>query len=61
MAAYTATEDKGSLSEFINKIFESYGVISVEANADEVAGYEKFIEAYKLGMDAEKDLANKFN
>lgn len=61
MAAYTASEDKGSLSEFINKIFESYGVISVEANADEVSGYEKFIEAYKLGMDAEKDLANKFN
>ena len=42
-------------------IFESYGVISVEANADEVAGYDKFIEAYKKGLPAEKDLTEKFN
>lgn len=61
MAAYTSSGAEDSLSNFINNIFESYGVISVEANADEVAGYEKFIEAYKLGMEAEKDLANKFN
>lgn len=64
LAAFTsiaANNENLSLEEYVDKIFESYEVISVEPNEEDIKGYEKFMENYKLGLEAEKLLVDKFN
>lgn len=56
LAAFTATKKEGeSLEEYLEKrVFKNARSLTLTATDDEIAGFEKFLERYKKGLDIEK-------
>ncbi|MDO5329260.1 MAG: FGGY-family carbohydrate kinase [Coriobacteriia bacterium] len=53
LAAYLDSNE--SLVDFINNIFADAKVSVIDATDDEKAGYEKFMERFKVGLEAERE------
>lgn len=52
LAAFLDSDN--SLVDFIGEVFADAKVSVVEPTAEEIAGYEKFMERYKAGLESEK-------
>lgn len=62
LAAYVCeceNSDK-TLNDFISEVFESTEVVSITPTEEEILGYEKYIEKYKLGLSSEAQAVKDF-